>query len=80
MGLIVHLVWKFYHMTKPPIDMTPIWVRDEKKDLQQLLKTHAKRNGMKAADLVRFIIEDALLSNETSFVVRGGRKNNHNGE
>lgn len=61
-------------MTKPPSDMTAIWVRDEEGDIRQRVKHGARRKGQKVADFLRRAIETALEDTETSFVAERDRK------
>lgn len=61
-------------MTKPPEDMTSIWVRDEIGDLRQRVKHGARRKGQTVADFLRRVIDAALEDTEASFVAETDRK------
>lgn len=53
-------------MTKPPSDMTSIWVRDENGDIRERIKHGARRKGQKVADFLRIVIDDALTDIEAA--------------
>lgn len=61
-------------MTKPPSDMTSIWVRDEAGDLRQRIKKGARRKRQTIADFLSGVINDALENTETSFIAESDRK------
>ncbi len=61
-------------MTKPPDNMTSIWVRDETGDLRQRVKHGARRNGQTVADFLRRVIDAALTDTEASSVAESDRK------
>ena len=61
-------------MTKPPNDMTALWVRDEDKTLRTNVKHGARRKGQTVADFLRRAIDAALQDTEASFVAESDRK------
>lgn len=61
-------------MTKPPDDMTTLWVRDETGDLRNRVKQGARIKGQKVADFLRNVIDDALEDAQASFVAKRDRK------
>lgn len=61
-------------MTKPPDDMTTLWVRDETGDLRNRVKQGARIKGQKVADFLRNVIDDALEDAQASFVAKSDRK------
>lgn len=61
-------------MTKPPDDMTTLWVRDENGDMRRRVKQGARMKGQKVADFLRNVIDAALDDTRASFFSESDRK------
>lgn len=61
-------------MTKPPDDMTTLWVRDENGDMRKRVKQGARMKGQKVADFLRNVIDAALEDTRASFFSKSDRK------
>lgn len=61
-------------MTKPPDDMTTLWVRDENGDMRKRVKQGARMKGQKVADYLRNVIDAALEDTRASFFSESDRK------
>lgn len=65
-------------MAKPPEDMSTLWVRDEERNMRQILKRGARIRGQKSADFLRDIILAAVEGTEASFFEKRDRKIDQN--
>ena len=61
-------------MTKPPSDMTAVWVRDEEKTLRRDIKHSARCKGQTVADFLHRAIYAAIEDTQASCVAERDRK------